>query len=143
MTEADAEASRARYAWCGMMAAGFALTTIGAVWLMSKCGAICECNHHRCCEYNHTCPKETPCSCLSNTANFIEATCEFEGFSCESNTFAEFVVLVGISMLLLPLFQLCIYPLFAEPGKWIKDLFPRSNLSEVELEPIEATIPIL
>lgn len=125
------------------MAAGFVLTTIGSVWLMSKCGAICECNQHQCCEYNHSCPERTPCSCSRNDANFMEATCEYETVSCESSRFVEFVVLVGITMLLLPLFQLCIYPLFAESGKRIKDYSQRSNASEVELEPVEATIPIL
>lgn len=143
MTEADSKVSRAKLAWCGMVVAGFALTTIGSVWLASKCGATCECNQHRCCEYNHSCPERTPCSCSSNDANFIEATCELEGVSCENSRIAEFVVLMGITMLLLPLFQLCIYPLFAESGKWIEDYSLESNVSEVELEPIEATIPIL
>lgn len=64
---------------------GVVIMTSSLHWAKSLCKSECSCTAEYCCQISEACPSYAPCSCLRDTNNSTNATCqEEEDRNCEN-----------------------------------------------------------
>lgn len=90
-----------------LSAVGFLVYMGGWIWLVAGCKYECNCSSDRCCEFDSSCPSETPCSCLSDANDWLLPSCEEEDITYDSLHSAAIAMFIsGAALLLCPCFFL-------------------------------------